>query len=152
MHRFVIGLALAALVSALAAPGVRAGDIDEIRGITESWLAAIVAKDAAKIAGLYTEDSYFMASNAPRVEGRLGIGEAWKNLMALPNFELTFGAIEIVVSESGDMALDVGTYELGLDTDQGRANDKGKYVLVWRKVDGQWLVKADIFNSSLPTQ
>jgi uncharacterized protein (TIGR02246 family) len=151
MHRVILRLALAALLTAFVT-GARAGDIEDINKLNEGWLAAIVAKDAGKIAALYTDDGYFMAPNAPRVEGRAGIQRAWVELMKLPNLTLTFSAIEIVVSESGDMALDVGTYELGLDTDQGRANDNGKYVIVWRKVAGQWLVKADIFNSSLSMQ
>ena len=28
--------------------------------------------------------------------------------------------------------------------------DTGKYVVVWRKIDGKWKAAADIFNSDLP--
>jgi hypothetical protein len=28
--------------------------------------------------------------------------------------------------------------------------DTGKYVVVWRKVGGEWKAAADIFNSDLP--
>ena len=40
------------------------------------------------------------------------------------------------------MALDRGTYRLGEDT--------GKYVVVWRKIGGEWKAAADIFNSDKP--
>ena len=62
--------------------------------------------------------------------------------MQSPGFDLSFAPEQIVVSSSGDMAMDRGTYRLGPET--------GKYVVVWRKVDGDWKVAADIFNSDNP--
>jgi len=28
--------------------------------------------------------------------------------------------------------------------------DKGKYIVIWKKVDGEWKYYRDIFNSDLP--
>jgi uncharacterized protein (TIGR02246 family) len=130
----------------------RAADAQRIRELGAAWVAAVGAKDIAAIKNFYTSDGLFMAPNAPPAQGRHAIGEAWRGLLQLPGTVLTFGATRIEVSESGDLAYDVGTYALGFDSDAGRVNDHGKYVVVWKKVDGKWQAAADIFNSNLPAQ
>ena len=132
--------------------GDQAADAQRIRELTVVWVAAAAEKDIDKIVDLYAEDGYFMASNAPPVQGREAIGEAWSGLLGLPGITITFGATRIDVSSSGDLAMDLGTYALGFDTETGRVNDHGKYVVVWKRVDGEWKVAADIFNSNLPAE
>jgi len=48
------------------------------------------------------------------------------------------------------MAYDYGWHTFAIDTDNGRVTGKGKYLVVWKKVDGMWKVSADIFNTNLP--
>ncbi len=91
-----------------------------------------------------------MPPNAPRVDGRGAIRGAWAGMLQLPNVSLTFAPTDIVIAEAGDMAYDIGTYNLGLDGPDGRIEDKGKYVVVWRKVNGEWRVMADIVNRDNP--
>ncbi len=50
------------------------------------------------------------------------------------------------------MAYDYGWYTFAFDTDNGRVTDKGKYVVVWKKIGGTWKIKADIFNTNLPAK
>jgi ketosteroid isomerase-like protein len=50
------------------------------------------------------------------------------------------------------MAADIGTYDLSFDGKSGRVQDKGKYVVVWRKIGGEWKAVADIFNTNLKAQ
>ena len=57
---------------------------------------------------------------------------------------------QIIVSTSGDLALDRGTYKLAVAPKGTAQTDTGKYVVVWRKVGGEWKAAADIFNSDLP--
>jgi uncharacterized protein (TIGR02246 family) len=132
--------------------GDRAADAQRIRELGVAWVAAVGTKDIAAIKNFYTPDGLFLAPNAPPAQGRQAIGEAWRGLLQLPGIVLTFGATRIEVSESGDLAYDVGTYALGFDSESGRVNDHGKYVVVWKKVEGEWKAAADIFNSNLPAQ
>ncbi len=71
-------------------------------------------------------------------------------MMQTPGFDLTFVPEQIIVSSSGDMALDRGTYRLAVAPNGTAQTDTGKYVVVWRKVGGEWKAAADIFNSDLP--
>jgi uncharacterized protein (TIGR02246 family) len=127
-----------------------ASDEQAIRETNTRWLDLIVKKDAVGVAALYAENGAFMAPNAPIATGRAAIQAAWQGMMDMPGVALTFEPDEIVVSSSGDMAYDRGTYKFTADGESGPMTDEGKYVVVWRKVDGKWLVAADIFNSSAP--
>jgi uncharacterized protein (TIGR02246 family) len=130
---------------------VNAGaDEQAIRGQVDRWLELVKAKDAAGIAALYAEDGAVMPPNAPIGKGRAAIQQTWASLMQTPGFALTFAPEQIVVSASGDMALDRGTYRLALAPHGTAQSDTGKYVVVWRKIGDEWKAAADIFNSDLP--
>ena len=126
------------------------GDEQAIRGQVEHWLQLVKAKDAAGIAELYTEDGAVMPPNAPIGKGRTAIQRTWASMMGMPGFDLTFVPEQILVSSSGDMALDRGTYSLTVAPAGTKHTDTGKYVVVWRKVGSEWKAAADIFNSDLP--
>jgi uncharacterized protein (TIGR02246 family) len=121
-----------------------------IREQVARWLQFVKAKDAAAIADLYAEDGAVMPPNAPIGKGRAAVRQAWASMMGTPGFDLTFRPEQIVVSSSGDMALDRGTYRLTVAPAGATQTDTGKYVVVWRKVGGDWRAAADIFNSDLP--
>ena len=125
-------------------------DEQAIRGLVDRWLQLVKAKDAAGIAELYANDGTVMPPNAPIGKGRAAIQQTWVSMMRTPGFDLTFVPEQIIVSSSGDMALDRGTYRLAIAPNGTAQTDTGKYVVVWRKIGGEWKAAADIFNSDLP--
>ena len=125
-------------------------DEQAIRGQVDRWLQLVKAKDAAGIAELYAEDGAVMPPNAPIGKGRTAIRQTWASMMQTPGFDLVIVPEQIVVSSAGDMALDRGTYRLTIAPGGTTQTDTGKYVVVWRKIDGEWKAAADIFNSDLP--
>ena len=104
------------------------------------------------IEALYTSDGLLLPYNSPPIEGPKAIVEVWKSWGELPNVDINFGANRIEASSSGDIAYDYGWYTFAFDTDNGRVTDKGKYIVVWKKVGGAWKIAADIFNTNLPAQ
>ena len=134
-------------VSKSSSPDSAAADEQAIRQTNERWLALIRDHDAAAVSKLYASDGAMMAPGAPIAEGQPALEKAWGGLMQMPGFGLTFKADKIAVASGGDMALDRGTYLLSLTGPNGPTKDIGKYVVVWRNIDGQWKVAADIFNS-----
>ncbi len=122
----------------------------QIRELIPAWLDAVRRKDKAAIAQFYTPDGRFLVPNAPIAEGRQAVAELWGHLLSLRNVSLTFGPTMIEASASGDMAYEIGTYALAFDRDTGRVEDRGKYVVVWKRVGDAWKAAADILNSDLP--
>lgn len=121
-----------------------------IRELDAQWVEAIKAKDAQACAAFYADDGRIMPQNAPAAQGAEAIAEVWKGFFQLKEFALTFEPTRISVAQAGDVAYDIGTYSLAFDSEQGPVRDRGKYVVVWRKVRGNWKVAADIFNSDGP--
>ena len=54
----------------------------------------------------------------------------------------------IEATVSGDVGYNFGTFTL--HTPDGRLEDRGKFIEIWRLVDGEWKISNDIFNSDLP--
>ncbi|MEO6113578.1 MAG: DUF4440 domain-containing protein [Sphingomicrobium sp.] len=127
-----------------------ANDAQAIRTANARWLQLISNKDAAGIGQLYAEDGVALPQNEKAAVGREAIGQWWARQMQTPGYDLTFGTDQLVFSTSGDMALDRGWYRFSAQSPKGSINDTGKYVVVWRKIDGEWKVAADIFNTDLP--
>ncbi len=149
----MFSLLAAFLVAGLAAGCVARGDArtieQEIRELDKKWVGAVVRGDVATIVDFYAADGAFLMPNAPPAEGREAIAEAWKGLISLPNLSLNIRSTRIDVAASGDLAADIGTYDLAFSGEDGRIRDEGKYVVVWKKVNGEWKVLADILNSNL---
>jgi uncharacterized protein (TIGR02246 family) len=119
-----------------------------IRDLDAQWLRAVQAKDTAAISRLYAADGLYMAPNTQALGGRAGAQKGWGTMFALKGSALTFAPSKVVIAQAGDIAYDIGTYTFAMDGTGGRrTEEKGKYLVVWKKEDGGWKIAADIFNS-----
>jgi len=134
------------------APVDLAAEERAIREAGKEWLAAEIAKDIPKVASFYAEDAIEMASNTPMIQGRDAIQVWYETWLAPAGVGMTFEAADIEVAASGDMAIERGTYRFTQDSPRGVTEDVGKYVTVWKKVDGKWQVAIDAANSDRPCQ
>lgn len=150
MARLALFLVLLLLVAAPAPAADLKADEARIRTLIDEWLKAVEHKDVAATAGFYAADGMLMLESAPAAIGSAAVATAWKAMFELPDFTLTFAPSSVTVSESGDLAFDIGTYELSFTGEGGPVTDKGRYVVVWKKLDGDWKVAADIVNSEGP--
>lgn len=147
MIRLALVLTLLLLAVAPAPAADLKADEARIRVLIGEWLKAVAAKDADSTAGFYAADGVLMPQGAPAAIGTASIAKAWGGLYAMKDFSLTFAPSTINVAEAGDLAIDIGTYELSFTGESGNVTDHGKYVVVWKKIDGDWKAAADIFNS-----
>jgi uncharacterized protein (TIGR02246 family) len=147
----LILLALFALNGAVAAQGAPDG-----AKLAAAYAEAFNARDAAKVARLYAEDGVWMPPDAPMVKGRAAIETALKELMAEPLGRL---AISVLESDAqGNRATFVGTFTLtsgnpGGLTMMGVGGGSvapGKYIVVYRRVGGEWLIAFNIANYDRP--
>ena len=153
MGRIMIALVVIAMGFALspqpaAQPNSAAADEQRIRNLDNEWVAAVANKDVASIVRFYAEDGAVLPPGAPLAQGHEAIAKVWSGLVGLKGFALTFAPTKITIAAAGDMAYEIGTYSLSFESEKGPVRDSGKFVVVWKKVDGAWKAAADIFNSN----
>ena len=102
--------------------------------------------NAAGMADLYTEDGQVLPPNSDIVMGKEAIQTFWQALMDMGIKEAKLDIVE--VEEQDDLAVEVSKYTL--QGEEGQVLDQGKYIVIWKREDGQWKLHRDIFNSSLP--
>ena len=125
----------------------QAGDAKKaIDAANKTWGAAIAAGNAAGVAALYTDDALVMPPNGEAVSGRPAIEKAFQGMIASGVKQATLTAKE--VEAHGDTATEVGAYSI-MDG-AGKEIDRGKYIVVWKRVQGQWKLHRDIWNSNVP--
>lgn len=101
--------------------------------------------DSVALASHYASNAVVMPPNSDAVTGN-GIAGLWGGVlrMGVKDFKLNITDI----TGGGDVYAESGTYEvIGADN---KSLDKGKYVAVWKKENGNWKMYRDIWNSNMP--
>ena len=140
-------LLLAITGSTLATAKDTSADEKAIRALDEAWDKAAQAKDLDKSVSYYADDASMLPQGMPIASSKEAIRAVWTQLLSAPGGSLTFAPSKITVSSSGDIAYEIGAFQMVANDAQGKpATSTGKFVVVWRKRGGQWKVVADIFN------
>jgi uncharacterized protein (TIGR02246 family) len=118
----------------------------KIEGRNKAFMEAVGRGDLAAVTALYTSDGQVLPPNAEAAKGHEAIHAFWQAIggMGVKRAQLDTREVE----GHGDTAIEVGAYTLFGEGDQ--ALDNGKYIVIWKKEDGQWKLHRDIFNSNLP--
>jgi len=133
---------------AVDAEAIRAG----IEIANEKWSQAAEAADATALASLYMNDAILAAPNTPRAVGRAAIEAGFAEMFT----QVKFGASDITIDhlgipESGELAYVVGSYSGPMiNADGSTFDDAGKYVAVFKNVNGEWLLAVDSWSSDTP--
>jgi len=127
-----------------------AADEAAVRAINPSWFKAYNAGDVDGVVALYAADAVLNMPGVPPVRGTAAIREAFAKDMAamaaagLANNQGADGEFGV----SGDLAWEWNTFYV---TDSSGARvDTGKYVTVYGRKDGKWMIIRDIWNSDTP--
>jgi uncharacterized protein (TIGR02246 family) len=113
---------------------------------TARWMEAFNTGNAEALAALYAEDAVVAPPNAPAIFGRDAIRADHQEQFASADLAIELEDLEFVIQ--GDLGYKAGRYRMRAEDDT--LVDRGKYLEVWRKIDGTWLIHRDIYNSSLP--
>jgi uncharacterized protein (TIGR02246 family) len=119
---------------------------DAIKEVNANFIAKINEGDAAGVAALYTENGQIMPPNSDIIMGREAIQGFWQGGIDMGIKSMQFEMIDI--EGMGTTACEVGKYTVYAQGDQ--MIDKGKYMVIWKQVEGQWLLHRDIWNTSMP--
>jgi uncharacterized protein (TIGR02246 family) len=128
-----------------------AGEEQAIRAQSMAWLDAAKARNAAGEAAVFAEDGIAFRENQEPIVGPAAFqayteADRAGNPQAVVNWTID----RVVVAASGDLAYELGTYQLTGLGPTGTEDDTGKYVTVWKKMNGEWKVAADISSTTKP--
>ena len=111
---------------------------NEIASQLKVYEDAMIAGDAVTLGNLYTEDAEILSSEQPSTIGRQKITEifeGWAKDSVVGSFTTTG------LWGNNDLLVEQGTGYFAHAT--GRWKSTGHYLLVWKKVDGQWQIFKD---------
>lgn len=127
------------------APVDTRAEAESLRNIEAQWLAATKAKEIDRMVDLYAKEGVAMDANAPLFVGHDAIRNALESWLADTTVCRTFTSkVEAVeVSASGDLAYTRGTMRYSHNSAKGVVDETGKWVTIYKKIDGQWKVIVD---------
>lgn len=119
--------------------------IDKLNG---QFMMTYKNGDAAGMAELYSENGAVLPPNADEVRGRKAIRKFWQEAMesGIKEIKLITGEVE----QYGDTTSEVSTAKLY--GENGEILDDAKYIVIWKRENGEWKLHRDIFNSNRPAQ
>ena len=116
----------------------------DIEAANNEWKSKFEAADSAGVANLYTTDAKIMMNGLPAIVGRENIQSTLHGLMGSGVTGISLTTVDVwgtedMVTEEGELKLYAGDQQV----------DQGKYLVLWKKVDGKWHLFRDCFNSDL---
>ena len=117
-----------------------------IDAATSKFVAAFNKADAAGVAATYSPDANAFPPHEAIVKGRTAIQRMWQGAIDSGITSISLATTE--VESAGNIAYESGTYEMKLK--DGKVADRGKYCVVWKKVNGQWMLHRDIWSTDMP--
>ncbi|PTX21122.1 uncharacterized protein (TIGR02246 family) [Pontibacter mucosus] len=120
----------------------------EIRRANEKFMEAFAEGNAAVIADLYTDEGMLLPAGMEALSGKLAVQEFWRGAMRMGIKSVKLETVEVQPCEN--TAIEMGNYTLS--GEGGAMLDKGKYIVIWHRQDGEWKLHRDIWNTNLSTR
>ncbi|TDI45856.1 MAG: SgcJ/EcaC family oxidoreductase [Acidobacteria bacterium] len=121
---------------------------EEIARVNRRFEEAAAKGDIEGMAAIYTEDGVALPPDGPVVKGHEALRGLWGSVvndMGLKAVKLETVDLELI---SDDAACEIGEATLDFAPAGGEATQMvAKFIVVWKKVDGQWLMHRDIWNA-----
>jgi len=128
-------------------------EVEAVRARSTAVTAAESAMNIPEIMKYWAKDAIAQPVGMPQIQGTNAIIKLYHQLfddstMKLKEFtSSSSNSSNITVAQSGDIAYDYGVNRSVYATSKGDFVDMGKYLLVWKKIEGEWYVDAISFTS-----
>jgi len=120
----------------------------QIRDLSQDFCTAFNTGNYDHVAALFAPDGILMVPHRQALQDPKAIERALRDLGEAGYQDLRLDTTR--VDDSGDMAVEIGRYTVGVRQANGTTLvDHGKYLRVWRRL-GVWLIVAYSWNSNLP--
>jgi ketosteroid isomerase-like protein len=116
----------------------------QIKDKVDKFVADFERGDSNAVAAQYASDAWVMPPNSERLRGN-DIASFWGGAIRMGVTDMNLNTDDLV--GSGNWMTETGTYEMyGADK---KVIDKGKYVVTWKREDGDWKIYRDIWNTNM---
>ncbi|MBP9924042.1 MAG: nuclear transport factor 2 family protein [Bacteroidia bacterium] len=113
---------------------------------TNKFTQAHITKDTAYLNNIFTQDAKTYPPNSDVVTGRVAISAVNSEWVNYGIKEFSEESTSFYGNE--DYLIDEGKYYLRYG--ENDIIDKGKYINIWKKENGDWKIYSNIWNTSLP--
>lgn len=140
--------AAAAWVLVLLAAGCAQGPVPDPfpQEVADTWVERYTANDAAGIAALYTEDAQLLPPDQEIIDGRAAIQEFFARTNPPGSAAIEIATVETLVL--GEHAHRQGSFRF--KGPGGGLAAAGKFLELWKKVDGKWLIHREMWSANAP--
>jgi ketosteroid isomerase-like protein len=115
---------------------------------SDAFQAAESAMDAPRATAFWATDAVVQPAGAPALVGRDAVGALYRQIFSSGAVkELRGTPSHVEMAKSGDLAYETGVNRIVWKTPNGDALDMGKYLLVWKRIDGEWYASTLAFTS-----
>jgi len=124
-------------------------EVSAVRARSEAVVAAEAAFDIPTAMSFWADDAIVQPAGMPQIKGKEGIQELYGQFFG-SGMVREFSGVASHIGVSGELAYEYGINRMVLAGDGGDLLDMGKYLLVWRKIGGEWMIAALSFTSDAP--
>jgi len=125
-----------------------AAETEAVRARSDGIVSAEAALDVEGSLDFFAEDAIVQPADAPQIRGHDAIAGMYRGFFESSQLkEFSAKGSHITVSQSGDLAYEYGVNRTVLSGPEGDLVDIGKYLLVWRKIAGEWMVVVLTYSS-----
>jgi len=119
----------------------------EIEEANNEFKAFFAAVDSVGLSNLYTQDTKFMMNATSAIVGRENVKSTFSGIMNSGISSVDLKTIEVWGNE--EILTEEGEYTLYAGDDIA---DHGKYIVLWKNVEGNWKLHRDIFNTNVTAE
>lgn len=128
-----------------------ARDEQAIRELDARWLKAVQSRDPSGAAAMFADDGVAYREHVDPLVGPAAFQAFEAKFYAdNPKVNTTWTTDAVRVSQAGDIAIQTGEYHNAGLGPNGDREDRGRYLTVWKKVNGEWKVAHDIGSTTMP--
>ncbi|CAH1781369.1 unnamed protein product [Owenia fusiformis] len=117
----------------------------EVEANNSKFMTAFNAKNFEDLGNLYTEDCVLMPPGGATVTGREATAAVFKAASDAGVATVTL-EVDDVIGQGNDVVSERSRFTM--KTAEGAIADEGKFIVVWKRINGQLYLHWDCFNSN----
>ncbi|MEO8724521.1 MAG: DUF4440 domain-containing protein [Acidobacteriaceae bacterium] len=115
---------------------------DAITAVNKEFMEAFNTKTASWLAKLYAPEALLLPPGVATISGEENICKFWQGVIDMGICDIDLETVSL--DEADATVTEVGQYRLHNET---TVADQGKYLVVWKQIEGEWRLYRDIWNS-----